>query len=96
MRYLKVKWIHTAPSEPVEIYSEIDDEDWEVRKVEVYATGMMDRADAVQATGSTMLSEAPHPSLAEIASDPQFLPEEISRSAFEEVWAAAMNTGKRS
>jgi hypothetical protein len=34
MKYLKVKWIHPFPSEPIVLMSELDDERYEIRKVE--------------------------------------------------------------
>ena len=41
MKYLKVRWIHESATDPVELYSEIDDQGWEVRKVEVFPNGTM-------------------------------------------------------
>ena len=41
MTHLKVKWIHSYPDEPVIIYSELDHELWELRKVEVLPGGRM-------------------------------------------------------
>jgi hypothetical protein len=35
MHYIKVFWKHQHRDEPVELYSELDDGRWEVRKVEV-------------------------------------------------------------
>ena len=46
MRYIKVKWIHSYPDEPVLLYSEIDDSGWEVRKVEVFPDGAYGYANA--------------------------------------------------
>jgi hypothetical protein len=34
MSYLKVKWNRSFPDEPMLLYSELDRERWEVRKVE--------------------------------------------------------------
>jgi len=41
MTYLKVKWIHSHPDAPVLLYSELDRERWEVRKVEVFRDGSL-------------------------------------------------------
>ena len=35
MRYLYVKWIHKDPGAPVHLYSEIGDDSYERRKVEI-------------------------------------------------------------
>ncbi|WP_409566395.1 DUF6881 domain-containing protein [Rhizobium leguminosarum] len=37
MKYIKVKWLHSSPDTPVLLYSELDSDMWEVRKVEAYA-----------------------------------------------------------
>ena len=89
MRYVKVRWLHDIESEPVELYSELDG-DREVRKVEVYRDGRMDLADQSRETGTTVLSREPIPPIAEIARDPQFEPEVVSREDFEVTWARAL------
>lgn len=86
MRYLRVHWVHFHPDEPVEIYSEINDDGWEVRKVELFPDGSVGFASGTEGMGSTMLSLEPLPGLKEIASDPQFKPVEISQQDFEKVW----------
>lgn len=77
--YLKVDWMHDLTDEPVVLCSEIADSGAETRKVEVYRDGRHDYADDSVATGSTMLSEAPFPSVDEIAAQPEFSVETISR-----------------
>lgn len=67
MRYQAVRWLHDLDNEPVVLYSEIDDDGWEVRKVEEYRRGRLDVADAVTPSGSTVLSETPMPPLEEIS-----------------------------
>ena len=88
MEYIKVKWVHTHPDEPVLLYSEIDENGWETRKVEVYTDGRVGFADSSETTASTntKLSLEPLPSIAEISSDPQFEPIEITKEEFEAVW----------
>jgi hypothetical protein len=89
MRYIRVHWHHSHSDEPVELLSELDDRDWETRKVEVFRDGRIGYASASESIGSTELGLAPVPSVEEIARDPQFLPEEISREEFDQVWDAA-------
>lgn len=43
--YLRVEWVHDIPNEPVILFSELDDEMWELRKVEVYRDGTAGYAD---------------------------------------------------
>jgi len=87
MDYLRVKWIHQFADEPTLIFSELDDARWEVRKVEVFPDGTKGYADSTESTPRTGLGKLPVPTRDEIASDPQFEPEEITRDQFEEVWA---------
>src|SRR5262245_57593531 len=92
MRYLKVTWAHDLPDEPVTLLSEIGDDGYEIRKVEVFRDGRMTYADAHESTGSTILGESPLPAIEEIASQSEFAPEWISRNDFQEIWLAAHNT----
>jgi hypothetical protein len=89
MKYIHVRWAHSNPDYPVDLYSELDDESWETRKVEVYADGRVGFADAHTEFGDTGLGEVPVPPLDEIARDPQFEPREISRAEFEAAWEMA-------
>jgi hypothetical protein len=89
MTYLKVKWIHATSYRPVFTYSELDDERWELRKVEIFPDGRMLYADPEVEFEETGLSTMPYPSLEKIAADPQFVPEVISKAEFEKVWAMA-------
>ncbi len=89
MEYLKVRWHHEFPEEPVLLYSELDAERYETRKVEVYRSGRHDWADAQASTGTTLLGELPVPSFVDIAGQSEFAPEVIDRKVFEEVWLRA-------
>jgi hypothetical protein len=87
MKYIKVTWIHSLPNEPVWLYSELSDDLWETRKVEIFPDSTQGYASHSEEVGTTKLAIEPFPSLDEIASDPQFLPEEITYEEFETVWA---------
>ncbi|AVR97440.1 DUF6881 domain-containing protein [Pseudoduganella armeniaca] len=86
MKYICVKWKHLDKDEPVLLYSELDDELWERRKVEVYSDGKSDYADSQRQAGNARLSEEPLPPMEQIALDPQFEPFEISKEEFEQIW----------
>jgi len=86
MNYIKVEWMHSCPDDPVLLYSELDADRLEKRKVEVFRGGRCGYASAAESSGSTRLGEEPIPSLAEIASDPQFKPVEITKQEFEDAW----------
>jgi hypothetical protein len=89
VKYIKVGWLHTLPDSPVLLYSELNPELWEARKVEVYADGQADFADREERSGSTRLSSEPLPTLEEIASNPEFEPAAISAEEFELIWKKA-------
>ncbi len=91
MSYIKVKWLHSNEDYPVWLYSELDAERWEKRKVEIYKDGQSNYADKTISTGSTCLGEASIPLLAKIATDTQFEPIEITKEEFEEVWKKCQN-----
>lgn len=87
MSYIKVKWIHSCPNDPILLFSELDAERFEKRKIELMADGQCGFASATESSGLTRLGEEPIPTLGEIASDPQFEPVEITKEEFEAVWA---------
>jgi len=89
MRYIKVKWIHRLPNEPIELYSELDKNRYEVRKIEVFRDGRLGYAGRNKTDGDTRLGIEPVPCLEKIASDPQFAPEEISKDEFDAMWIKA-------
>ena len=89
MTYLKVIWKHSFGNEPVFLYSELNKERWELRKVEVFPNGKMGYASPGLSIGGTELSEKPLPSLEEIATDPQFEPVAISAADFDIIWTKA-------
>lgn len=86
MKYIYVRWVHTIETEPIRLYSELDDELWERRKVEIYANGTCSYASKEEHLGTARLSEEPLPPIEEIALDPQFQPSEISKTEFEKLW----------
>jgi hypothetical protein len=92
MKYLRVKWVHSFPDEPVDIYSEIDDEGYETRKLEVFPDGSIGFANSSEQVLSTELGEKPVPALEEIAADPQFQPAPIGKDEFERIWSKRLSS----
>ena len=92
MTYIRVTWKHDHRDFPVTLYSELDDQRWEIRKVEVFRDGRMGYASANEAAGGTMLGLVPVPYLSEIARDPEFEPVAITSGEFEEIWS--MRSGR--
>lgn len=89
MEYVAVEWKHAVPDEPVYLCYELDVDRHECRKVEEYRDGTLHSADVTHGQGSTFLSWEPHPPLADIASDPQFLVRSIAKDDFERIWSQA-------
>ena len=84
--FIKVLWLHDDPEEPVELWSELDADRYEVRKVDIWADGRVGYAEGDVEAGGTVLGEKPVPPLTEINTDPQFIAQEVSRDTFERRW----------
>jgi hypothetical protein len=90
--FLKVVWQHNHPDEPVWLYSELDDQRYEIRKVEVFRDGRRIFAGEGRSVGGSMLGELPAPSIAEFEDEPEELTaSEIRESEFEAEWLAAVS-----
>jgi len=86
MEYIRVRWLHDNPKEPIWLVSELDDQRWEIRKVEIFPDGSKGYAASEVEHGGTFLGLEPFPPLHQIAADPQFVPERITRAEFEAIW----------
>jgi len=85
-KYIKVTWRHNFESEPVMLYSELDENRNELRKVEVYRNGHHDFSDGSRSTGNTRLSKEPIPLILDINQDGQFEASPIQQEEFDAVW----------
>ena len=59
MQYIKCLWKHNFPNEPILLYSEIDGDRYETRKVEYYADNSFGIASQTVEIGSTALGTVP-------------------------------------
>ena len=89
MAYIKVRWKHEHPNDPILLYIEMDNERWEVRRVEVFPDGSFGYADRSTSRGTTSLSSEPISTLSQIAANPEFEPVTITNDEFEAVWLKA-------
>ena len=85
--FMRVRWLHTSSEYPVELWSELDPARNEVRKVEIWADGRVGYASARSEHGGTRLGEIALPTFEEIAADPEFDPQIVTASEFEDCWA---------
>jgi hypothetical protein len=90
MKYIMVKWKHNGPDDPVVIYSEIDADQWEHRKVEIFSDGRIGYADDEREFGGSMLGLEPWPDLTQLGSEAEFQITEIAKSEFESTWSKAI------
>ncbi|MDO9387906.1 MAG: hypothetical protein Q7T65_14505 [Thiobacillus sp.] len=92
--YIRVFWIHESPTDPIDLWSELDESRFETRKLEYFRDGRVGYASKTEEAEGTRLGIGPPiPPLDIIASDPQFSPEEVSVQAFEDRWRSRKLTG---
>lgn len=91
MRYQHVVWMHSSDDYPVDYFSEIGDDGFEVRRVDGYRDGHLDLAGENIETGKTTLAQvAMTSSVEEINADSEFRAKAITRREFEAVWRRAL------
>lgn len=88
--YIRVRWRHSSPDDPVDLWSELDADREEVRKVEIWPDGRVGYASNAGEVAGTRLGELPVPPLSEINLDPQFQAEAITKAHFETRWIDAI------
>jgi hypothetical protein len=86
MKYIDVAWLHESDSDPFRLVSELDDQRFEVRKLEFFRGGAIGFASGTTSTQGTGLGIAPVPELKDINSDAQFQGVEIGPQEFEFLW----------
>jgi hypothetical protein len=81
MLYIKVRWKHDDPNDPILLYIEMDNDRWELRRVEIFSDGSFGYADRSASRGTTSLSPEP--------ANPEFEPVAITKDEFEAMWLKA-------
>jgi len=87
MEYVDVQWRHKSANDPLRLVSEMDDQRYEVRKLEFFPSGLVGFASLSESAHGTKLGEAPIPPLSQINNDPQFAGVAIDSAAFEALWS---------
>jgi hypothetical protein len=64
--YLRVRWSHDRNDDPIELYHEVEEDQRESRRVELFEDGRLLCSDEVDPSAPTSLSLEPFPSLDEI------------------------------
>jgi hypothetical protein len=88
-RYQKVLWRHEYSDDPVVIYSEIDDDNRETRRVEEYRDGQLEYASSSLGSGTTRIADQPMASLEAMNAKPDFSASSIDAAQFDDVWVRA-------
>ena len=85
MQYIRVIWTHEDADMPIEILSEIDDERYEVRKIDRFADNRIQCASEDFEEGDTRLGEKPWPQPEEV-NDAELCAAYITQEEFEARW----------
>ncbi len=86
MKYIHVRCLQANEEDPVDSFSELDDQRKEVRKIELFRNGRVGYATGSQEMGGARLGTTPIPEAGEMASDPAFAARAIEAPEFEAVW----------
>ena len=89
MTYLKIAWAHKSEEFPTEIFSELDSERYEMRKIELFRDGTVRVAGPEGTPSEEYLSETAFPLDEEIAKQPQLEVLATSKEEFEQLWQSA-------
>lgn len=87
MVYIYVEWIHDFIDEPIILISELDENRYETRKIEIYKDGQVGFAYNDVEVLKTGLGIEPVPSIDQIESESEFSPKEITKEDFEKFWS---------
>ncbi|MCA6095042.1 hypothetical protein LE181_23080 [Streptomyces sp. SCA3-4] len=90
MEYWSVVWHHDFAEEPILLLSEVGEDGYENRKVVEFRDGRLLKADGQHEGRMVGLSEIPVGAIEEVAAQPEFSAQFISRHEFEEAWARAV------
>ena len=91
--YIRHRWDHDFDNDPVELWSELDEHRFELRKLEYFRDGTVGYADRTESSSRTQLGDQPVPGNAEILSTGEFEELEVSEASFEERWKKRMKNG---
>jgi hypothetical protein len=93
MKYIHYLWIHKFQDYPVILVSEVDDQWFEKRKVEMWRNGKIGWADENSSSKGTILGFHAIGSLEENNSTSEFSGVEITKEEFEIFWNLAVSKG---
>ncbi|MBD5473298.1 MAG: hypothetical protein HDR20_10555 [Lachnospiraceae bacterium] len=87
MEYILLEWFHDIEDEPYLIYSEIDYQRYETRKIEVFKNGTCLKCGEEILNSPIELADIAFPeNIDEINRDKQFYAKYITKKEFEKIW----------
>jgi len=84
--YIDVLWHHLNEDDPIRLVSELNDDRYETRKMEIFSNNRVGFADLLAHSIETRLGEAPVPPLQELNDKSEFSARVITAQEFEELW----------
>ncbi|TCK00530.1 hypothetical protein DFR71_1533 [Nocardia alba] len=85
---MRMEWRHDSETEPSTFFIEVGDDNYEVRKVEIFKDGRSHRV-GLNGADDIGLAQIPVDSIEEINLDPDFHAIEIDATYFETEWEKA-------
>ena len=92
MRYIDVSWKHDSSTDPYRLVSEIDETNYESRKLEFFKDGEVGFASSQIKSRFTGLGDQEIPSLEEINSSSELVGKNISKTEFDALWQKYVQT----
>ena len=89
MKYFRIDWIHEYPDDPIRLYSEVGQDGYETRRVDIYRDGRAVCISEQTQDDDNLLSDQVYPSLQELNSKDEWdetRAQEIARKEFETIW----------
>ncbi len=84
---IDVMWKHDSDTEPIRLVSVLNQNRYEICKLEFFRDGRVGFSDEKRSALGTQLGLLPVPALSEINADPQFVARETTMEAFETLWS---------
>ncbi len=86
MKYIHIQWNHDLPDAPTDVYSELDDNRMEIRKIEVFGDQTVGYALLGLASELTSLRPTPVPYVSQLNQDPKASARDIEWHEFDDLW----------
>jgi hypothetical protein len=86
MKYVHIQWNHELPDAPTDVYSELDADRMEVRKIEMFNNQSIGFAEAGRSTENTSLRPTPLPYVSVLNQDPKAMARDLDWHEFDDLW----------